>query len=1120
MLRTVLKLFFFLCVFFGIVLCAGLFVAYQQLILRAPAAEMDPAQIERILGRESPVFYRDGQQRVGVFFDAQHRRYVAYEQIPVTFVNAIVAAEDSRFFSHFGLDIPGIIRAAIVNLKAGRVVQGGSTITQQTAKNLFKRESRSFQSKLKELLYALRLERHYSKKKILEFYANQFYVSGNGHGLGVAAKYYFDKEPAELTLLECAFIAGSVQRPGACNPFIKKTEAAQQQARKTAQQRAHYALDKMLGLGMIDAAAHRQAKEQELDFRQGKTVYDTNIVMDLVREGLGAQVVEEALAQHGIDNVATAGLRIFTTVDRQLHETALRALRQELSRLDVRLDGYVRETVQGQYAELDYGGDPEIQLGAFVFGTVQSVTGGSSASPLVTVELGEKRGQGVIERKGLAELTDAYAKWRRQRWSTVTVADQAELLAQIHPGDRVWVSVLSVNAEGRAELELEKYPRLQGGALVMRQGEILAMAGGSANRFFNRAVNAKRTMGSTFKTLLFGAALELGWSSTDLLDNRRNVFAYQGRPYFPRPDHQSPHEQVSLAWTGVHSENLAAVWLLYHLLDHLTPAQFRDVAAHLDLTPRQEKGGNESPRAFATRIRDRHGILVHREILEEAAYEQALLSMEADFLFDDGMNEYRRLRSLPYGRGHEGYLRQVSEQLSHEKDAKERAELALRTGLLHKGYQQLRATGRAADAWRQMWEGEGTAGAVGEDAARLRGSGMFWLDGPGRYGFSLHGQVPAGATMISPEGIASRLAFADQAVIRAFWLDLRLDGWLPFGMYHNLEEQQGRELARLLSLPPYSMGVLETLHDYRLLVTLRYLIALGHQLGISSPLEPVLSFPLGSNVVSLFETVRMYEGLITGRSYGVSRNGDRPDASEDGLAIIERIESAEGEVLYRRRPAGTKVVADAVSLELRDILRNVVQHGTGRLAKEKVVMPQLTYAGEPAKRPAAVTIPLFGKTGTANRYINASFIGFVPGLETSPETRLSLEGGATIGVYVGFDDNQPMTRGSTRLAGAAGALPTWCELAGSVLARFSEEELDELDLTFHGLVLDEPQLGQQRLAVQLGQGGVVPLGEARVLAPTETGASVLAFGQLSDNGDFLPERVFRPFWQEQEASRQ
>jgi len=133
-----------------------------------------------------------------------------------------VAAEDGQFFYHFGIYLPGIVRSAIANFKAGRVVQGGSTITQQTAKNLFKRRARTYRAKFRELLYALRLEYRYTKEKILEFYVNQFYVNGNGLGLGVAALYYFDKEPAELSLLECAFIAGSVKRPSYYNQIYQE----------------------------------------------------------------------------------------------------------------------------------------------------------------------------------------------------------------------------------------------------------------------------------------------------------------------------------------------------------------------------------------------------------------------------------------------------------------------------------------------------------------------------------------------------------------------------------------------------------------------------------------------------------------------------------------------------------------------------------------------------------------------------------------------------------------------------------------------------------------------------------------------------------------------------------
>ncbi|MCK5516310.1 MAG: transglycosylase domain-containing protein, partial [Desulfobulbaceae bacterium] len=179
---------------------------YWTIVLE-PGEEIKIDNIRRILGKESHVFYSDGKTRLGVFFDNAHRQYVPYGEIPDVFVNALVASEDDRFFEHIGFDIIGITRAMLKNIAAGRVVQGGSTLTQQTAKNLFRRSERSFEAKFKELLFALRLEYHYSKEQIFEFYINQFYVSGNGHGLGVAARYYFDKKTSELNLVESAFIA-------------------------------------------------------------------------------------------------------------------------------------------------------------------------------------------------------------------------------------------------------------------------------------------------------------------------------------------------------------------------------------------------------------------------------------------------------------------------------------------------------------------------------------------------------------------------------------------------------------------------------------------------------------------------------------------------------------------------------------------------------------------------------------------------------------------------------------------------------------------------------------------------------------------------------------------------
>jgi len=116
-----------------------------------------------------------------------------------------------------------IARAFVANIRTGRVVQGGSTITQQTAKNIFKREKRSYHSKLKEMMQAFLLERRYTKEEILEMYANQFFVTGYGKGLWIAAQYFFGKDPRDLDLVEAAFIAGSLKGPNRYNPFIKKT---------------------------------------------------------------------------------------------------------------------------------------------------------------------------------------------------------------------------------------------------------------------------------------------------------------------------------------------------------------------------------------------------------------------------------------------------------------------------------------------------------------------------------------------------------------------------------------------------------------------------------------------------------------------------------------------------------------------------------------------------------------------------------------------------------------------------------------------------------------------------------------------------------------------------------
>ncbi len=1119
----VLKKLFFLVLFLGVLAAAAGVGSLYYLVVKVPCPEMEPGYIESILGRESPVYYRDGKEKIGVLFQEVHRQYLAYEQIPKTFVNALVSAEDDQFFSHYGVDIPGIMRAMIANYKAGRVVQGGSTITQQAAKNLFKRESRSYRAKLKELLYALRLEHRYSKEKIFEFYANQFYVSGNGHGLGVAARYYFNKDPSELTLLEAAFIAGSVKRPNYYNPFTKKNRQDALKALQRADDRAGYVLGKMLKLGYISDAEYKKAMEQDIAFSRGKTSFSLNTIMDLVRDGLAGRVISEALERHGISNIATSGAHIITTIDHKLQEATLYSLRRHLSRLDVRLRGYDRDQVQKEYAALTYHGDADIKVKCFVFGTIKEVNLKDKKHPVIWVGFGPKRPTGFIDGQGLQRMVDALVKYRKGRLAKTRKNDLAVLLTNLRKGDKVFVSVREVDFfDNTPTLDLERFPRIEGAALVMQQGVFRAMAGGMENRFYNRAVSAKRLMGSTFKPFVFSAAMQLGWSAVDPLDNRRKVFVFMDRPYFPRPDHHSPFDAVSMSWAGVKSENVAAVWLLYHLTDKLTPPRLQEVATHLDMAPRQSENGRENYQSFVARIRDGFGIHVSRNAVHRAAFELAVKNLETDFLFDGRADEYQLVRQMAYGLHFDRYRQALKKSLKKKRlKNRQRREISLRIGLLRHNYLDLLAVDRAFVKYKNYMQEKtrNRQDAISYFDARPqnRPPGSMARDDQGRILFTLASRFSDSWRVMGDQEVRALLLnlFPDEQ--RQFWSSVSLDGFLRASTFSQIRQQVEEEYANLSRLKPYSLEVLSKIRDYKVMLGLQYLIHLGRQVGLTSKLEPVLSFPLGSNVVSLAETVRMYETMVTGSRHDMllpedmsadGLNGDEPD----GQSIIDRIEGIDGTVIYQRADTPKRVYDPQIRSSLGNILQNVVRYGTGRRAYNHVRLARKQDAPELADLP----LPLMGKTGTANDFRNASFIGYLPvGLGLN-RTALAYPPGYTVGVYVGFDDNKPLKKGNTHITGSQGGLPVWSDIADAVYS-FEDvaNRLNRKRISSSALGLLYPDTGQLFVPVNPKAGGriVEGRGAMRSLVSPDQPA-ILSYGRVNNSGYFEPADVFRPFWQQ------
>ena len=1072
----------------AVMVCAG---GIYYLVTAVHGPEMEEAYINDILGRESPVFYRDGQNKLGVLFEGIHRQYLTYNELPKNFVNALVAAEDDQFFRHYGLDIPGIIRAMLVNVKAGKVVQGGSTITQQTAKNLFKRESRSLQAKLKELLFALRLEHNYSKEKILEFYSNQFFVSGNGHGLGVAARYFFDKEPQELSLLECAFIAGSVKRPNYYNPFLKKNAGDSEQVKQRAKERINYVVGRMLKDHMISEDECNRLKASEIAFKQGKMAFAQNTAMDLVKEGLGSPSIVETLEENGISNVSTSGVHIITSLDNEIQGKTVYALRRQLSQLDVRLRGYHRPLVQAEYRALEYTGDGEFTPGKFVFGTIQEISDTHDRGLRARVVFNDGQMEGVLDNGGIGRLVEALAKFNRNAYATPGPADRKALLKELQTGDKIYVSIRGTDDKGKALLDLERYPQVEGGAFILQEGAIRGMSGGMSNLNFNRATSAKRLMGSTFKPFLFAAALQLGWSSVDMLNNSRDSFMFMNRPYAPQPDHESPFSAVSLSWAGVTSENVAAVWLLYHLTDHLTPPRIRELAAQLDMAPRAEGKGLENYQHYKERIRDKFGIILSREFLEQAAFNSAVRALKPDFLFDNRTNEYNQLVRLKYDPSYLGLRSLLPLFLSYKHS--------------------LQSSVRRVDPDSAFDTPEQMTASV---------TGRLVRDTVGSFIYTLRQVLPPNWMEVKPQEVLDRLASLDAAQAESFWQQVQLDGVVAAGTLKQVEDQLRIEREKYLVDKPYTLDILSEVRDFRIMLGLQYLVRLAKECGINSTFEPVLSLPLGSNVVSLSEITRMYETLITGSRHetalapalaGAEAEG-RSD--QDGSSIIERIETPEGRVVYSRKIQKIPVLDAKSSAAICNILQNTIPYGTGKYAGEHVRLHSSDPAREKILTKMNAPYPLLGKTGTANDYRNATFLGYVPILSPDGQSTLSLQNGYTVGVYTGYDTNLPMVKGAFHVSGSLGALPAWSDIAQSLLdVEKVADRLDAVDLTFNGLALQYPDVQHVFVPVDPHQGGAVVPGSpgVRQTTPPSRPAS-LSFGEMTENGRFEPERLFAPFW--------
>ncbi len=536
---TLLYLFGTLVLLGALGAAAGGYMLYQWVSDDLPSfskiADYRPPLVTTVLARDGSL--------IGQLYH-ERRFLVTLDQLPKVVPQAFLAVEDDQFYNHPGVDIKAIIRAAIANFQHGSTRQGGSTITQQVVKRLMLTPEKSYERKIKEAILAYRLEKQLSKDEILTLYINQIFLGNNAYGVEAAARVYFAKNAKDLTIAEAALIAGLGQSPSAYNPY-RNPEAAKN--------RQHHVLRRLRDLGWISDAEYDEAINQKLEYKaMPSSNPDGAWYLEEVRRLLVEMFSEENCKKNGYDfgiygedAVYELGLTVHTAMDPVQQKAANEGLRHGLEDATKRHGwlGPVKHLEPSEYTEFLRKKDFQLS----------DLDDDGWALALVTSV--NKSGADVL----LSETQRGYVSVRTMNWArkpnkrvagSVTAVVMRDATRVVKPGDVIWVSrdkapapaknqsqkKTSAKPEDSAKaksashavetviaLRLQQYPDVQGAMVSIEpeNGDVVAMVGGysfgSSGSQFNRVTQAQRQPGSSFKPIVYSAALDNGFTPASML---------------------------------------------------------------------------------------------------------------------------------------------------------------------------------------------------------------------------------------------------------------------------------------------------------------------------------------------------------------------------------------------------------------------------------------------------------------------------------------------------------------------------------------------------------------------------------------------------------------------------
>ncbi len=488
----------FAVVALGAILLSALFIYIFYLSITLP-------KVDRLADYKPPIVtqvFGDNGILVGEFF-LERRKVIEVNKLPRRLIQAFVAAEDSNFYQHKGLDYLGILRAMVKNIVHLRKKEGASTITQQVAKSMLLTPEKKFSRKLKEAILATKMEKKLSKDEILYIYLNQIYMGAGSYGVQLAAETYFAKNVEQLNLAEMAMLAGLPKAPNSYSPIKNMAKAKERQ---------HYVLERMVKEGYITQAEADHAKSTPIIISSMKKVNNDQSAYFL--EHIRIQLEEK----YGEEMLYKQGLKIYTTMNAEMQKGAYDAVVNGLKALDKRqgfrgpikylkeseVDAFCKKTEDGiDIASLKQGGSYQ--------GVVTAV---DPAHGDVTIRVGDRLG--TLHKKDMA--------WAGKLLLQNSFGKIPDKVKGLSLGCVVEVQVMTPDSEKKgAVFVLDQTPEAQAALFAMdpRTGGVKAMVGGYdfKKSQFNRATQAKRNPGSAFKPIIYGAAIESGMTAASIIED-------------------------------------------------------------------------------------------------------------------------------------------------------------------------------------------------------------------------------------------------------------------------------------------------------------------------------------------------------------------------------------------------------------------------------------------------------------------------------------------------------------------------------------------------------------------------------------------------------------------------